>query len=49
MLGAQSLGNFRKSPGVDVGQFLGQIADPVGQQSQLLGSQVEHQTLERVF
>lgn len=33
---------------MDVAQLLGQTADPLDQQSQLLGGQVEHQPLESV-
>ena len=39
---------FRDSPGMDVVQLLGQTADPLDQQSHLLGGQVEHQPLESV-
>jgi len=38
-----------ESPGMEVAQLLSQMADPLEEQSQLQGGQVEHQPSENVF
>lgn len=38
-----------ESPGVEVAQLLSQMTDPLEEQSQLQGGQVEHQPSENVF